>query len=150
MYDYLALSMVDSDYKENPLTHLKNDAIRPPQASYSKEHSKGRLVRTQIQLDERQAERLKSVAASRGLSMAEWIRRAVDSALLSGGLADKEDQRRRAIAASGRFASGVTDISVEHDKYLAEAFGGHLPSSELMAHNLKARSARSPKKAASS
>jgi len=131
------------------MTNSKNDTIRPPRASISKGPLKGRLVRTQIQLDERQAERLKSVAASRGLSMAEWIRRAVDLALLTGGLPDKEEQRRRAIAASGRFNSGGTDISVEHDKYLAEAFGGHLPSSERMAHNLIARPARSPKKAAS-
>ena len=131
------------------MTNLKNDTIKRHRASYSKRPIKRRLVRTQIQLDERQAGRLKAIAASRGLSMAEWIRRAVDSALLTGGLPDKEDQRRRAIAASGRFDSGVTDISVQHDKYLAEAFGGHLPSSERMAHNLIARPARSPKKAAS-
>ncbi|MDP2915053.1 MAG: CopG family transcriptional regulator [Candidatus Aminicenantes bacterium] len=106
-------------------------------------------MRTQIQLDERQAERLKAVAASRGLSMAEWIRRAVDSALLSGGLTNREDQRRRAIAASGRFDSGVTDISVEHDKYLAEAFGDHLPSSERKSNEAKDRPARSHKKVAS-
>jgi hypothetical protein len=132
------------------MTALKNDTIQQRRASLSKNPLKGRLVRTQIQLDERQAERLKAFAASRGLSMAEWIRRAVDSALLTGGLPDKEEQRRRAIAASGRFNSGGTDISVEHDKYLAEAFGGPLPSSERMAHKLKDRPARSPKKVASS
>jgi len=127
----------------------KNDTIRRRQASYSKGNSKGRLVRTQIQLDERQAERLKTVAASRGLSMAEWIRRAVDSALLTDCLPDKEEQRRRAIAASGRFNSGVTDISVEHDKYLAEAFSDHLPSPERMSNEPKDRPKRSPKKVGS-
>jgi len=132
------------------MTNLKNDTIKRHRASYSKRPIKRRLVRTQIQLDERQAGRLKAIAASRGLSMAEWIRRAVDSALLTGGLPDKEDQRRRAIAASGRFDSGVTDISVQHDKYLAEAFGGHLPSSELKSTRPKDRPARSPKKVASS
>ena len=131
------------------MTNLKNDTIRSRRASLSKGPLKGRLVRTQIQLDERQAERLKAVAASRGLSMAEWIRRAVDSALLSGGLTDKDEQRRRAIAASGRFDSGVTDISVEHDKYLAEAFGDHLPSSERPSNEPKDRTVRSPKKVAS-
>jgi hypothetical protein len=132
------------------MSDSKNDTIPRHQASLSKERLKGRLVRTQIQLDEGQAERLKAVAASRGLSMAEWIRRAVDSALLTGGLPDKEEQRRRAIAASGRFDSSVTDISVEHDKYLAEAFGDHLPSSGRMAHKLKDQPARSHKKATSS
>lgn len=131
------------------MTGLKNDTIGRRRASLSKGLLKGRLVRTQIQLDERQAERLKTVAASRGLSMAEWIRRAVDSALLSSGLTNREEQRRRAIAASGRFTSGVTDLSVEHDKYLAEAFGDHLPSSEQKSNEPKDRPARSPKKVAS-
>jgi len=124
----------------------KNDTIPRRRASLSKEHLKGRLVRTQIQLDERQAERLKAFAASRGLSMAEWIRRAVDSALLTGCVPDKEEQRHRAIAASGRFNSGVTDISAEHDKYLAEAF----TSSERKPIEPKDRPARSFKKASSS
>jgi len=149
MYDYLALRVIDSGYKKNLMTHSKNDAIRGRQASSSRGHAKVRLVRTQIQLDERQAERLKAVAASRGLSMAEWIRRAVDSALLTGGLPDKEEQRRRAIAASGRFDSGVTDISVEHDKYLAETFGGRIPSSAGESRDSKSGLARSPKKVGS-
>jgi len=131
------------------MTNLRNDTIQRRRASISKGPLKGRLVRTQIQLDERQAERLKAIAASRGLSMAEWIRRAVDSALLTGGMPDKKEQRRRAIAASGRFNSGVTDISVEHDKYLAEAFGGPLPSSERKSTGPKDRPARAPKKVAS-
>jgi len=131
------------------MDHSRNDTIRRPRASYSKEHPKGRLVRTQIQLDERQAGRLKAVAASRGVSMAEWIRQAVDSALLTGGLMDKEEQCRRAIAASGRFSSGVTDLSVEHDKYLAEAFGGKLSSSARKSNEPKDRPERFPKKVAS-
>jgi len=53
-------------------------------------------------------------------------------------------QRRRAIAASGRFNSGVTDISVEHDKYLAEAFGGPLPSSEQKSNKPKDRPTHRP------
>lgn len=119
------------------MTAPKNDTSRRRRASLSKGPIKRRLVRTQIQLDERQAERLKAVAASRGLSMAEWIRRAVGTALLSGGFTDKEEQRRRAIAASGQFDSGATDISAEHDKYLAEAFGDHLPSVERKSNKPK-------------
>lgn len=123
------------------MTRSKNDTIRPRRASPIIGPLKGRLVRTQIQLDERQAERLKAVAASRGLSMAEWIRRAVDSALLTGALQDKEDQRGRAIAASGRFDSGAADISVKHDKYLVEAFAGRLPSPGRKSIEAKHRSA---------
>lgn len=35
------------------------------------------------------------------------------------GLVDVKDLRRRAIAAAGRFASGVPDLSIAHDAYLA-------------------------------
>jgi len=36
---------------------------------------------------------------------------------------DREDLKRRALAAIGRFRSDVTDLGVEHDRYLEEAFG---------------------------
>jgi len=36
---------------------------------------------------------------------------------------DIADVRRRAIAAAGRFDSGVPDLSLEHDKYLTDADG---------------------------
>lgn len=35
-------------------------------------------------------------------------------------LTDIAERRRRAIAATGRFKSGVSDLSENHDKYLAE------------------------------
>jgi hypothetical protein len=34
-------------------------------------------------------------------------------------LVDKAEVKRRAAAAAGRFASGVPDLSVDHDRYLA-------------------------------
>jgi len=37
-------------------------------------------------------------------------------------LVDIEERRKRALAAAGRFSSGLRDLSTEHDKYLAEAF----------------------------
>jgi len=36
---------------------------------------------------------------------------------------DREDLRERALHLSGRFRSGLTDLSVEHDRYLEDAFG---------------------------
>jgi prevent-host-death family protein len=36
---------------------------------------------------------------------------------------DQEDLRQRALQLSGRFRSGLTDLSVEHDRYLGDAFG---------------------------
>jgi hypothetical protein len=52
------------------------------------------MVRTQIQLTERQARELKKMAAREGVSM----------------------------AVMGKFHSGLKDVSRRHDHYLAEAF----------------------------
>jgi len=81
------------------------------------------MVRTQIQLTEEQAKALKKMAASRHLSSAELIRRAVDSMIKSGTAADPEERRKRAIDIAGKFSSGRSDVSRKHDKYLKEAFG---------------------------
>lgn len=35
---------------------------------------------------------------------------------------DPEERRKRAIAAAGRFRSGVSDLSTNHDHYLEESF----------------------------
>lgn len=37
---------------------------------------------------------------------------------------DIGERRRRVIAVAGRFRSGVSDISVKHDEYLAETLQG--------------------------
>jgi hypothetical protein len=42
---------------------------------------------------------------------------------------DREELKRRALAVSGRFRSGLKDLSTEHDRYLEEAFGEGRPSS---------------------
>jgi len=50
------------------------------------------------------------------------------SPIEAGELAkDQEDLRERALQLSGRFRSGVTDLSAEHDHYLEDAFGGSYP-----------------------
>lgn len=36
-------------------------------------------------------------------------------------IAGREERRKRAIEAAGRFRSGLSDLSAEHDKYLDEA-----------------------------
>ncbi len=80
------------------------------------------MVRTQVQLTEQQASALKARALAEGLSMAELIRRSVDAFLRSAAPLSHEKKKRRALAAVGRFRSGVGDLSVNHDRYLAEAF----------------------------
>ena len=80
------------------------------------------MVRTQIQLTEEQAKALKKIALSRHLSIAELIRQAVDTIILTNTMIDIEERRKRAIDIVGRFSSGKLDISRKHDAYLVEAF----------------------------
>jgi predicted transcriptional regulator len=80
------------------------------------------MVRTQIQLSEKQIEALRELAAQRDTSMADIIRQAVDQLILATGAVNRAERKRRAIAAAGRFKSDVNDLSTNHDQYLAEAF----------------------------
>lgn len=81
------------------------------------------MVRTQIQLTEEQACRIKAVAARKRVSQAEVIRRLVDRMLPIEEAPNEADIKRRAIAAAGKVRSGSGDLAAKHDDYLAEAFG---------------------------
>jgi len=80
------------------------------------------MVRTQIQLSEGQVASLRTLAAERSISMAEIIRQAVEAYLATFRGAGTQELRARAIAAAGRFRSGVTDLSEAHDRHLDEAY----------------------------
>jgi hypothetical protein len=80
------------------------------------------MVRTQIQLTEKQAKMLRDLAKVKKVSMAELIRRGVDLFLRNSSVLDVEERRKNAIQAIGRFCSGTRDTSEKHDKYLNEAF----------------------------
>jgi Arc/MetJ-type ribon-helix-helix transcriptional regulator len=80
------------------------------------------MVRTQIQLTDEQAARLKRIATDRGVSMAEVIREAVDRIPEQNDRAERW-ARALAVARRGfRDRDGATDVSVRHDDYLAEAY----------------------------
>ncbi|GAB4251550.1 ribbon-helix-helix domain-containing protein [Deferrisoma sp.] len=79
------------------------------------------MVRTHVQLDPRQLDALRRVAQERGCSVSELIRRSVDRYLTELTTTD-EERVRRALAAVGRFRSGVPDLGSAHDKYLDDAF----------------------------
>ena len=87
------------------------------------------MVRTQIQLTEAQALALKDLAVSRGASMAELVREAVDQWLTKAG-PSTEDLRARARAAAGYFRSGLPGLAKDHDRYLAEAYLPDAPAGE--------------------
>ena len=80
------------------------------------------MIRTQVQLTEEQARALKTLAIARRSSVAELIRQSVDHLIRQSGTIDVAERRRRAITAAGRFRSGQSNISTEHDHYLAEAY----------------------------
>jgi hypothetical protein len=103
---------------------MHREKKRVVRASFSKESKESRLVRTQIQLTRKQSTRMKAAASSRSLSVSELIRRAVETLLNSAGPVDLEEKRRRAIAAAGRFRSGLNDLAENHDKYLDRDFSG--------------------------
>jgi predicted DNA-binding ribbon-helix-helix protein len=80
------------------------------------------MVRTQIQLTDDQMRALRKIASERRVSIAQLVRQAVDKLIKSGTHLDTSEQRRRAMEASGRFRSGLGDISEKHDQYFAETF----------------------------
>jgi hypothetical protein len=81
------------------------------------------MVRTQIQLTEQQARRLRARARERGVSLAAVIRRCVDEALADDS-SDRATLYERAARVVGRFPDrhGAGDLSRKHDRYLDDAF----------------------------
>lgn len=79
------------------------------------------MKRTQIRLTDTQHRALKERSAAENKSMARLIREAVDAFVRSSLRVDREAVKRRAIAAAGRFHSGVSDLAASHDRYLSEA-----------------------------
>jgi len=79
------------------------------------------MLRTQIQIEEDQIKWLRNRAKEKGVSVSKLIREGVE---FYRKYEDRlpEDKKKKALAAIGRYASGVSDISAKHDDYLAQAF----------------------------
>ena len=86
------------------------------------------MVRTQIQLTEKQAAALKRMADQQQVSVAELIRQAVERLISSPGHRDAADKQRRALAFIGAFADTADDVSENHDRYLAEIWQSQIES----------------------
>lgn len=80
------------------------------------------MIRTQIQMREDQVSKLKRLSSREHKSIAELIRQAVDRLIITKAGIDTEERQKRAIEASGRFRSKLSDLSENHDKYLYEDF----------------------------
>jgi len=81
------------------------------------------MIRTQVQLTDRQFKALRHASSATGRSVADLIREGVDRYLAGQSETGREERIERAIAVAGKFSSGLTDVSANHDKHLAEAFG---------------------------
>ncbi len=81
------------------------------------------MVRTQIQLTEKQSRRIKAVARKRKLSMVAVIRECVDAGL-NRTVPDRRKLWDRASRFVGAFSGreGKRDVARRHDDYLDEAY----------------------------
>jgi hypothetical protein len=81
------------------------------------------MIRTQIQLTEEQARRVRALARREGVSMAEIIRRGVEQ-LLAADVPARADLWNAAAALVGAFrdADDAEDVARRHDEYLDGSF----------------------------
>ncbi|MDE0702061.1 MAG: ribbon-helix-helix protein, CopG family [Acidimicrobiaceae bacterium] len=77
------------------------------------------MIRTQISLTEAQAVRLRTRAAAKGVSQAEFFRQALDAYFANDELALRVERARSAV---GAHRSGSRSTAEYHDDALDEAF----------------------------
>ena len=81
------------------------------------------MIRTQIQLTEEQARRLRRLASDEAIPLAEMIRRCVDRTLAEIA-PDRSALYARAATIIGAFRDpeGADDLAEEHDRHLENAY----------------------------
>ena len=79
------------------------------------------MIRTQVQLDEDQYERLKALAVSRSQSLAQLVRESVERLLAESGRRELWERLLEA-AGSCHDPKGTRDVSTRHDEYLLESY----------------------------
>lgn len=79
------------------------------------------MVTRNIELADEQNRILEEIALDQGRPVVELIREGVDEFLRAEGRLPLQELRQRALALSGRFRSGVSDLSIDHDRYLEES-----------------------------
>ena len=81
------------------------------------------MIRTQIQLTEKQSRRIRALAREKGVSLAEAIRRCIDESLVDGAR-ERTTLFEHAEQVVGAFKdrSKASDLSSQHDRHLAKAY----------------------------
>jgi predicted DNA-binding ribbon-helix-helix protein len=77
------------------------------------------MIRTQIQLEETDFERLKAEAARRGCSVAALVRESVITAL---EVSERKAANSAVMELAGKYRSGLKDLSQNHDTYLEDGW----------------------------
>ncbi len=78
------------------------------------------LVKTQIYLESEQQKMLKKLATQEHVSLSSLIRNTMDRYISLFKIATEKKQRK-SLSIIGIGASGLTDVSENHDKYVGEA-----------------------------
>lgn len=77
------------------------------------------MIRTQIQLDGKDYERLRRRAVARGWSISRMVRESVKRTLEEE---EREEGRQAESALAGKYGSGCGDLARNHDTYLADGW----------------------------
>ncbi len=80
------------------------------------------MVRTQIQLTEKQLRHLRGLASSTGRSIADLVREGVDLYLQARHRPSREETIQKAREVAGQFASGSPGGGREPDQHYADGF----------------------------
>lgn len=80
------------------------------------------MVRTQIQLTDQQAAILRDMARREDVSIAELIRRSINNYFRIAKQPSLEEKKRRSLEIVGKYASSQSDVSQNHDQYLANIY----------------------------
>ncbi len=85
------------------------------------------MVRTQVQLEEKQYETVRRLAHRHRISVAAAIRRLVDLGLKEGFDSVPKRDRSSLLELAGTGASGIKDLGRRHDEFLAGAYDERKP-----------------------
>ncbi len=80
------------------------------------------MARMQVQFSEEQMQLLRARAAQEHVSVSEIVRRAVTVWSKVQYVVSTNERRRRAIQVVGSFSSGLSDVAIRHDDFLADAY----------------------------
>jgi hypothetical protein len=81
------------------------------------------MIRTQIQIDERQYEMVRRMAHRKRISISEAVRRLIGRGLKGGDAEPEETGAGALLRIAGMGRSGLRDLGRRHDRYLAEQEG---------------------------